>query len=50
MGFFEAGAKRSPLHKISDTYPTIMKLSTLISYVNDIQKIHESPDTPLGLC
>ena len=52
MGFFGAahewgGAKKAPLPKICDTYPTMMKLGTVIPYPKKIQKIHESPDTPL---
>ena len=45
MGFFGAahgwGAKKDPLPKICHTYPTIMKLGTVI---------HESSDTPLEFC
>ena len=56
MGFFKAahgwkvGAKKVPLPKIYHTYPTMMKLGTVIPYANKIQKIYESSDTPLEFC
>ena len=59
MGFFGAahgygggggGAKRLPLPTICHTYPTIMKLGTVIPYPKEIQKIYESRDTPLVFC
>ena len=43
-------AKRPPLSKISHTYPTMMKLGTVIPYLKKIQKIYESRDTPPGFC
>ena len=56
MGFFGAahgwvagvgwGAKRSPLSKNCQTYPTLIKLGTVIPYLKKIQKIHKSHDTP----
>ena len=53
MGFFGAvqgwGAK-CPLSKICDTYPTIMKLGTIIPYLKNTLKIYESRDTPLEFC
>ena len=39
------GAKRSPLHKICHTYPTMMKLGTVIPYLQKIEKIYKSSDT-----
>ena len=39
-----------PLPKIGHTYPTLMKLGTIIPYLNKIQKIYESRDTPLEFC
>ena len=36
--------------KISHTYPTMMKLGTLITYIKKIQKIYKSRDTPLEFC
>ena len=55
MGFFGAahrypicgqgGGKRPSFPKICDTYPTMMKLGTLIPYLKKIQEIHKSPDT-----
>ena len=32
------------------TYPTMMKLGTVISYLTKIQKIYESRDTPPEFC
>ena len=57
MGFFGAahglGAQKSPpppLHKICYTYPTMMKLGTVILYPKRIQKLYESHDTLLEFC
>ena len=44
------GGKKAPLPKICHTYPTMMKLATFIPYLNKIQKIYESRDTPHGFC
>ena len=44
------GAKSFPLPKICHTYPTMMKLGTVIPYLKKIQKIYESRDTPLEFC
>ena len=53
MGFFglqtDVGGKKVPLLK-SVTYPTMMKLGTVIPYPKKIQKIYESRDTPLEFC
>ena len=55
MGFFGAahgwrgGAKRSPLPKICHTYPTMMKLGSVIP-LRKIQKIYESRDTTPVFC
>ena len=38
--------KESSLPKICHTYPTMMKLGTVIPYLKKIQKIYESRDTP----
>ena len=43
-------AKKVPLPKICHTYPTMMKLGTVIPYPKKIQKIYESRDTPLEFC
>ena len=40
------GVKNVPLPKICHTYPTMMKLSTVIPYLKKIQNIYESRDTP----
>ena len=54
MSFFGAphgwGEFRPPLDKICRTYPTTMKLGTVIPYPKKIQKIYKSRDTPLELC
>ena len=52
MGFFGAAHRCGvfffgPLHKIRFTYPTMMKLSTVIPYLRKIQKMYKSRDTPL---
>ena len=44
------GAKWPPFPKICHTYPTMMKLGTVISYPKKIQQIYESRDTPLEFC
>ena len=44
------GPKRPPLPKICHTYPTMMKLGTVIPYLKKIQKIYESRDTPPEFC
>ena len=38
------------LPKICHTYPTMMKLGTVIPYPKKIQRIYESRDTPLDFC
>ena len=58
MGFFGAAygwggagvAKRPSLPKIRHTYPTMMKLGTVIPYLKKIQELYESLDTPFQLC
>ena len=42
--------KRPSLPKTCHTYPTIMKLATVIPYLKKIQTIYESSDTPLEFC
>ena len=42
--------KKASLPKICHTYPTMMKLSTVIPYLKKIQKIYESRDTPPEFC
>ena len=49
-GLGEGGAKRPPLPKICHTYPKMMKLDTVIPYLENIQKIYESRDTPPEFC
>ena len=44
------GVKRPPLPEIYHTFPTKMKLGTVISYLKKTQKIDESHDTPLEFC
>ena len=53
MGLFEAASglrEKEPLPKICRTYPTMMKLGTVIPYLKKIKKMYESRDTPLELC
>ena len=42
--------QKGPLPKICHTYPTVMKLGTVIPYPNKIQTIYESRDTLLEFC
>ena len=47
------GGQKAPsprLCKIRHTYPTLMKLGTVVSFPKKIQKIHKSSDTPLEFC
>ena len=46
----EGGVAKRPLPKICHTYPTMMNLDTVISYLKKFQKLYESHDTPLGFC
>ena len=41
------GGEKDPLPKICHTYPTKIKLSTVIAYLKKIQKMYESRDIPL---
>ena len=55
MGFFGAAhgwgrGKKTPLPKICHTYPTMIKLGTVIPYLKEFQKLYESHDTVLGFC
>ena len=42
--------KAPSLPKICHTFPTKMKLGTVISYLKKTQKIYESRETPLESC
>ena len=44
------GGKKASLPKISQTYPIMMKLGTVIFYLKKIQKIYKPRDTPLEFC
>ena len=44
------GGKKTPLPKICHTYPTMMKLGTVIPYLKKFQKLYESRDKPLEFC
>ena len=50
VGRGRGGYKNALLPKTSHTYPTIMKLGTVISYLKKFQKVFESRDTPLDFC
>ena len=53
MGLFGAAhgwRGKAPLPKICQTYPTIMKLGTLITYLKKIKKMYKSHDTPFDFC
>ena len=56
MGLFGAahdgrgGGKKAPLSKICHTYPTLMKLDTVIPYLKKTQKVHKLRETPLEFC
>ena len=41
---------RMGIFRAAHTYPTIMKLGTVIPYLKKIQKIYESCDTPPEFC
>ena len=43
-------AKIPLLSKICHTYPTMMKLGTVITYLKKFQELYESPCTPLQFC
>ena len=43
------GQKGNPTLK-TDTYPTMMKLATVLLYLKKIQKIYKSCDTLLEFC
>ena len=42
--------KKAPVPKICRTYPTMMKLGTVIPYQKKIQKMYKLPDTPPDFC
>ena len=52
MGVFGAahGWGGGPLPKIRHTYPIMMKLGIVISYLRKIQKMYKSRDTSLEFC
>ena len=49
-GWGGRGGKKAPVPKIRQTYPTMIKLGTVIPYLKKTQKLHESRDTPLEFC
>ena len=49
-GWGRGGANRHPIPKISHTYPTMIKLGTVITYLKKIQKIYKSRDTRPEFC
>ena len=54
MGIFRAahgcGGQKDPPSLESITYPTTMKLGTVMPYLKKTQKIYESRDTPPEFC
>ena len=44
---FREGGLFAPLPKICHTYPTMMKLGTVLMYLKDVEKLYQSHDTPL---
>ena len=46
----DRGTQKDPLPKISHTYPTMLKLDTVIPYLKKTQKIYESRDTHPEYC
>ena len=44
------GTKKVPFPKICRRYPTMMKIGTIIPYLNKIQEIYESRDTSPEFC
>ena len=44
----DRGSKKAPLPKICHTYPTVMKLGTVISYLKKIQKCFNHVTHPLS--
>ena len=44
---FREGGLFAPLPKICHTYPTMMKLGTVMMYLKDVEKLYQSHDTPL---
>ena len=50
LGGGGGGSFLAPLPKISHTYPTMIKLGTVIPYLRKIQKIYKSCDTSLEFC
>ena len=45
-----SGWKNVPHYEICQTYPTMMKLSTIITYLTKIQNIYKSRDIPIKFC
>ena len=50
MGIVGAAHGWVSLPKVCHTYPTTMKLGTVIPYLKKIQKIYESRETPPEYC
>ena len=44
------GGEKASLPEICHTYPTMVKLGTVIPYLKKIQNIYKSRDTPLEFC
>ena len=50
LTLFRTGFLGSAHRWEADTYPTIMKLGTVIPYLKKFQKLYESRDTPFEFC
>ena len=46
----DGGVQKGLLPKICQTYPTKIKLGTVMPYLRKIQKIYKSRDTPPEFC
>ena len=42
--------QKAPLPENCHTYPTVMKIATVVPYLEKFQKLYESRDTPFEFC
>ena len=47
---WERGGKKPHFSKMCHTYPTMMKLGTVILHTKKLQKINKSRETPFEFC